>query len=257
VPATPANAVEFHNVRKVFRRGLWPRARAIQALRGASFTVPAGSLFGLLGPNRAGKTTLVKILLTISRPTSGTIQRLDRPWADRRTLARVGFVHEHQSFAAYLTARGLLDYYGALSRVAKSDLRQRIPALLDEVGLADRAGDPIATFSKGMLQRLALAQALVANPELLVLDEPAEGMDLLARQMLHGVLRKRQRLGHTALLVSHSLADVESLCDRVAVMRAGEVAFTGPLDELVGDTDQNEPRDLEDALEPLYAGAAP
>jgi ABC-2 type transport system ATP-binding protein len=163
-------------------------------------------------------------------------------------------LHESQAFPRYLTATGLLEYYGAMTGVSAADLRLRIPRLLERVGLTDRTCEPISGFSKGMVQRLALAQALVNEPELLVLDEPTEGMDLVARQLLHEVIRHRQQQGRTAILVSHSLSDVEQLCDRVAVLRAGELAFTGTLSELAGDESAGH---LEEALEPLYAGAAP
>ena len=246
---------EFQAVWKVYRRGLWPR-RAVQALRGVSLSIPAGSLYALLGPNRAGKTTLVKLLLSIARPTRGQIRRLGRPIDDRATLAQVGYVHDSQAFPNYLTARTLLEFYGAMGGESRRQLRETIPELLLEVGLADRADEPIAGFSKGMLQRLSLAQALVHDPELLVLDEPAEGMDLLARQMLHDLLRRRQQRGRTAILVSHSLGDVERLCDHAAVLRHGEIAFAGRLDELLrrGDA-QDAAVDLEEALQPLYASA--
>lgn len=252
----PSDVVQFERVSKVYRSGLL-RRRVVHALRSVSFAVPAGSVFGLLGPNRAGKTTLVKILLSVARPTSGSIRRFGYPARDRLALAKIGYLHESQAFPRYLTASGLLDFYGALSFVRSNDRRQRIPRLLEQVGLADRAHEPIACFSKGMVQRLALAQALVNDPELLVLDEPTEGMDLVARRLLHDVIRQRQRQGKTALLVSHSLADVEQLCDRVAVLRFGELAFCGPLDKLTGDEAAENHGSLQAALEPLYAGTAP
>jgi ABC-2 type transport system ATP-binding protein len=253
MPASSTPALEFNRVTKTYRRGLWPR-RNVRALRDVTLAVPRGSLFGLLGPNRAGKTTLVKVGLSLCRPTSGTALRFGRPIWDRRTLARVGYVHDSQAFPPYLTARELLAYYGALSQLAHGDVKIQSTRLLAEVGLEDRADEPIASFSKGMLQRLALAQSLLNDPDLLVLDEPAEGMDLLARHMLHNLLRGRQKRGKTAVLVSHGIADVESLCDEVAVLRNGEVAFNGRLDDLVGSNDHS-PAALESALEPLYAGA--
>ncbi len=242
--------VEFDRITKTYPTGLFGR-RKVHALRDVSLTVPAGSVFGLLGPNRAGKTTLVKILLSICHATRGSVKRLGRPGTIRSTLAEVGYLHESQAFPRYLTATGLLEYYGALSGVSAADLRKRIPRLLERVGLADRTCEPISGFSKGMVQRLALAQALVNEPELLVLDEPTEGMDLVARHLLHDIIRRRQEQGRTAILVSHSLSDVEQLCDRVAVLRSGELAFTGTLAELAGDVSAGH---LEEALEPLYAG---
>jgi len=248
--------VEFQNVSKTYHIGLL-RRRLIHALRNVTFTVRGGCVFALLGPNRAGKTTLVKSLLSVCRPTSGTILRLGRDAAVRSTLARVGYLHESPAFPRYLTARAFLDYYGALALMSRRQLASAIPRLLDEVGLNDRAGEAIATYSKGMLQRLALAQALVNDPELLVLDEPTEGMDLSARKLLHEVVLRRKAQGKTAILVSHSMADVGRLCDEVAVLRGGQLAFHGSLADLTGEGPGGGDVDaLQEALEPIYAGAA-
>jgi ABC-2 type transport system ATP-binding protein len=262
-------AVRFEQVTKVYPAGLFGR-RGVRALDGVSLAIDAGEVFGLVGPNRAGKTTLVKILLSICRPTSGRILRLGLHWKDRRTLARVGYVHESQAFPRYLTARALLEFYGALSFQPKVVVRRRAGELLERFGLADRSREPIARFSKGMLQRLAICQSLVNDPELLVLDEPSEGMDLAARRVLDEVIIERKQQGRTAILVSHHLNDVQRLCDRVAVIRSGRVAFAGRMAELIGahgspadpavigDWPVEQPshdRSLEEALEPLYAGA--
>jgi ABC-2 type transport system ATP-binding protein len=247
-------AAEFRHVWKVYPCGLWSR-RNIQALRGVTLTIPTGSIYGLVGPNRAGKTTLVKLLLSIAHPTRGTVRRLGAPASDRSTLAKIGYVHDSQAFPAYLTARSLLEYYGALSGLNRSARRQAIAARLDEVGLSDRASEPIAAFSKGMLQRLALAQALINNPDLLVLDEPGEGMDLLARKLLHEVLTRRKEQGRTAILVSHGLADIQRVCDHVAVIKYGEVAYAGKLEDLLGGK-QRDRGDLEEILKPIYASTA-
>ena len=248
--------VEFQNVSKTFYVGLLQR-RAIHTLREVSFKVRGGCVFGLLGPNRAGKTTLVKILLTICHASGGTVLRLGRPVTVRSTLARVGYLHESPAFPRYLTARAFLDYYGGLSLLSRRELAAAIPRLLDEVGLGDRAGEPIAAFSKGMLQRLALAQALVNDPELLVMDEPTEGMDLSARKLFHEVILRRKAQGKTAILVSHDMADVGRLCDELAVLRGGQVVFRGSLADLTGGVPGGSDIDsLQEALEPIYAGAA-
>lgn len=245
-------AAEFREIGKTYRHSLF-QGRSITAVDRVSLAVPRGCVFGLLGPNRAGKTTLVKILLSICHPTAGSFKRLGRPSSCRQTLSDVGYMHECQAFPRYLSAEELLRYYAALGLVSAAEVRRRIPVLLDEVGLADRRREPIATFSKGMVQRLALAQALMNDPQLLVLDEPTEGMDLLARHLLHDVVRRRRERGKTVLLVSHSLADVELLCDRVAVLRQGQLAFEGTLGELMAEGDSG---DLEEALEPLYCRGA-
>lgn len=252
------SVARFENVTKVFRGDLF-RRRGIKALDGVSLSVSPGDVFGLIGPNRAGKTTLVKILLSICRPTSGRIWRLERDLRDRSTLTRVGYVHECQAFPRYLTARSLLEYYGALSRQPAATVRRRAGELLERFGLADRSREPIGRFSKGMLQRLSLAQALINDPELLVLDEPSEGMDLAARRLLHSVMRERQQRGQSAILVTHLLSDIEQLCNRVAVIREGRVGFLGKVADLkgesVGELNEEPESSFEEALEPYYAGA--
>ncbi len=250
--AQPA-AVEFFNVSKVYTDGLI-RQRRVQALDDVSLSIGQGEVFGLVGPNRAGKTTLVKALLSICSPSSGRIVRLGRPWTDRSTLAQVGYVHESQAFPRYLSAKSLLEYYAALSLVPASVAAERIDVLLEQFGLSDRTREPIAHFSKGMLQRLAMAQALVNDPELLVLDEPSEGMDLSGRRLLHQVILDWKLKGRTTIIVSHALADVELLCDRVAVLRNGRLAKVAKTTELTGALSNRESRSLENALAPMYAG---
>ncbi|MCX7701340.1 MAG: ABC transporter ATP-binding protein [Gemmataceae bacterium] len=226
-----APAAAFDQVVKDYPLG-WFRRKRIRALDQVSLRVEHGEVLGLIGPNRAGKTTLIKLLLSLSRPTSGRIERLGQPAADRRTLARVGYVHENHAFPRYLSAEALLHYYGALTLVPHEVLRHRVPELLERVALRDRAHEPIAGFSKGMIQRLGLAQALINDPDLLVLDEPSEGLDLLGKELVIETVRARRRAGKTVVLVSHVLADVESLCDRVAVLQAGRVQYHGSVDEL-------------------------
>jgi ABC-2 type transport system ATP-binding protein len=249
VPPTPA--VEFDAVSKDYPTGLWKR-RPLRAVAGVSFRVEPGEVFGLLGPNRAGKTTLVKMLLSLCKPTAGRVARLGRPAGDRITLARVGYVHENHAFPRYLSATALLGYYGALSLLPEPEVKARIPQLLERVGLADRAHEPIARFSKGMVQRLGVAQALVNDPELLVLDEPSEGLDLAGRQMLRELAAEQRARGRSVLLVSHVLAEVEAVCDRVGVIVGGRMAYLGPLDGLTKDPATGGRRPLEQALRELY-----
>lgn len=235
--------------------GLLPR-RGPQALDGISLAIGQGDVFGLVGPNRAGKSTLVKLLLSLCWPTSGRITRFGRPTSDRRTLARIGYIHESQALPRYWHAEGLLHYYGALSGMAGLTVRRRSGELLDRVGLADRRREPIGRFSKGMLQRLALAQALLNEPELLVFDEPTEGMDLLARRLVFEAIEQQRECGRTVLLISHSLPDIGRLCDRVAVLREGRLAFAGPVEQLRGHGEPDSHQSLEAALEPLYGREA-
>ena len=211
-----------------------------------SLQILPGEVFGLLGPNRAGKTTLVKLLLSLARASAGTVSRLGAPVAQRATLARVGYVHENQAFPRYLTAAELLQLYGALSLMDEESVRARAVQLLELVGLEDRCHEPISLFSKGMVQRLGLAQALLNRPDLLVLDEPAEGLDLLGRQLVHRVVNEQRQHGGSVLMVSHLTDDVAKLCDRVAVLVKGQVAFAGPLKDLIAGGS------LETALHRLY-----
>jgi ABC-2 type transport system ATP-binding protein len=192
-----------------------------------SFTVNRGEVMGLLGPNRAGKTTLVKILLSLCRKSAGQVLRLGRPTSDRETLGRIGYIHENPAFPRYLSASELLEYYAALALVPRAQARSRIPQLLERVGLADRAREPIARYSKGMVQRLALAQALVNDPDLLVLDEPSEGLDLDGRALVRNLVLEQRRAGRSALLVTHFWPDVEQLCDRIAILKAGKLVHLG------------------------------
>jgi ABC-2 type transport system ATP-binding protein len=242
-------------VSKTYNHPLFP-IRTVQALREVSLRVNPGEALGLLGPNRAGKTTLLKILLSLCHPTGGQVTRLGQPLADRSTLARVGYVHENHSFPRYLTAESLLEYYGALSLLPQETVQPRVPKLLQRVGLADRSREPIARFSKGMLQRLGVAQALINEPQLLVLDEPTEGLDLDGRHLLRDVIAEVKARGGTVLLVSHVLPEVEQLCDRLAVLVKGRVVHTGPTAELMLDPATGTRRPLEKALEEVYARGA-
>jgi ABC-2 type transport system ATP-binding protein len=242
-------AVEFDGVRKSYPHGLLGRRR-LPAVRDVSFTVARGEVVGLVGPNRSGKTTLAKILLSLCRADAGAARRFGRPVADRATLARVGYVHENQAFPRHLTARETLGYYGALSLLPEPVVARRATALLERVGLADRAREPIARFSKGMAQRLALAQALLNEPDLLVLDEPSEGLDLDGRLAFREALVEHRRNGGAVLLISHLLPEIETLCDRVAVLHAGRVVWCGPTPDLLRDP-SGAPRTLEQALSSL------
>ena len=244
-------AALFENVGKVYKSGWFARS-GIPAVRDVSLTVPMGSVFGLLGPNRAGKTTLVKLLLSLARPTVGHVARFGEPIANRRTLSRVGYMHENHAFPRYLSAGEVLNFYGGLSGVSGEELPRRADALLERVGLADRKREPISRFSKGMVQRLGLAQALINEPDLLILDEPTEGLDLLGRHLLRDIAREFKAAGKTVLLVSHVLSEVEELCDEVAVLVAGRVAFRGTMAALTRDPATGAPRPLESALRPLY-----
>jgi len=247
-------AATFTNVGKIYPTG-WSRRHGMRAVTNVNLDVPVGQVFALLGPNRAGKTTLVKLLLALGRPTEGTVLRLGKPASDISTLARVGYLHENQHFPRYLTARELLRFYAALTLMKPEAISARVDELLKLVGLADRAAEPISRFSKGMVQRLGLAQALLNDPDLLVLDEPTEGLDLIGRALLRQLIAERKARGKTVLLVSHVLSEVEQTCDRVAVIVNGSVLKDAAVAELVRDPKTGQPRPLEAVLRPLYEGS--
>ncbi len=249
-PVEAVPALAFERVSKTYSGGVF--RRSLRAVQEVTFRVAAGQVFGLLGPNRAGKTTLVKMLLSLTAPTAGTVTRLGQPLSVRATLARVGYMHENHAFPRHLTAAELLNYYGGLSLMPYERIAPRVTALLARVGLADRSHEPITRFSKGMVQRLGLAQALLAEPDLLVLDEPTEGLDLDGRRLLREVVAETRARGCTVLLVSHVLTEVEQLCDRVAVLVNSRLVHEGPLSDLLRDPVTGAPRALEQALLPLY-----
>ncbi|MBL8822385.1 MAG: ABC transporter ATP-binding protein [Planctomycetia bacterium] len=237
---------------KTYRRWIG-QPRQLEALSNATLQVNQGEVFALVGPNRAGKTTLVKLLLSLCKPTSGSVVRWGVPSSDRTTLSRIGYVHENQAFPRYLSASSLLQYYGTLTYLTEDVLEKRIPQLLQQVGLARRSQEPIRAFSKGMVQRLALAQALLNDPDLLVLDEPTEGLDQDGRQMVHDVVLEMKQRGKTILLVSHVLHDIEQLCDRLGVLINGRFAYLGTMKDFRKDPTNGMDRTLAEALKPLYA----
>lgn len=243
---------ELKDAAKTYRRMVGV-PRQIEALCGVSLQVSPGEVFALVGPNRAGKTTLVKLLLSLCKPTKGTITRWGEPASERTTLRRIGYVHENQAFPRYLSATALLNYYGTLTYLSEDVLAKRVPELLKRVGLARRSQEPIKAFSKGMVQRLALAQALLNDPDLLVLDEPTEGLDQDGRQIVYDMVDELRKRGKTILLVSHVLSDIELLCDRIGVLINGKFAYMGTLEAFRRDPETGQERKLSDALKPYYA----
>jgi len=204
----------------------------VRALRGIEMRVGRGEVFGLLGPNGAGKSTLVKILMTVIRPSrcSGTV--LGRPVGDKHALSRVGYLPEHHEFPSYLTGRQMLDFFAALSGVPKATRRRRIGEMLELVGMEKWAEKKVGGYSKGMRQRLGIAQALMADPELVLLDEPTDGVDPSGRRDIRDIVARLRDDGKTVFLNSHLLSELEMVCDRVAIMVQGEIHSQGTLDEL-------------------------
>ncbi len=193
------------------------------AVRGLTLNVRRGEVFGFLGPNGAGKSTSVKMLLGLVKPTSGTAQLLGQPIGHRQTRSKVGFLPEHFRFYDWLTSAELLRLHGQLYDIPARTLRRRIPLLLDTVGLSPHRDKQLRHFSKGMLQRIGLAQALLNEPDLLFLDEPTSGLDPVGRRLVRDLIKAQRDRGATVFLNSHLLSEVEVTCDRVAFIKAGEV----------------------------------
>jgi ABC-2 type transport system ATP-binding protein len=223
-------AIEVHGLRKDYRAGLG--GREVRALAGIDLAVQPGELFGLLGPNGAGKTTAVKILLGLTRPTAGSAALLGKPVSDPESRRRVGYLPEGHRFPGYLTARQTLSIFGKMSGVSSRDLAARIPDLLSRVKLSEWIDVKVKKFSKGMTQRLGLAAALVHEPEVLLLDEPTDGVDPVGRREIRDLLKAEAAKGRAILLNSHLLSEIELTCDRVAVLRRGAVAAMGTVEEL-------------------------
>lgn len=214
------------------------RYGAKSALGGVSLEVAPGEIFGLLGQNGAGKTTLVKILLGLVAPTSGNAWLLDNPAGTARVRKRVGYLPEDHRLPEYHTGPSLLDFYGALQGVPRTVRRQRIPELLGQLGLAGRERLKVRGYSKGMKQRLGLAQALLASPRVLFLDEPTDGVDPVGRRHIRDLLLAERAKGVTLFVNSHLLSEMEQLCDRVAILKAGQIAVTGTVADLTRHADR-------------------
>lgn len=204
----------------------------IDALKGISMQVRPGEIFGLLGPNGAGKSTLVKIIMTIVRPTRAAGTVLGENVGHKSTLGRMGYLPENHRFPRYLTGRQIIEFFGALSKVNRPTRRKRAAELLDLVNMSDAADRKVGTYSKGMAQRIGLAQAIINNPDLILLDEPTDGVDPVGRREIRDVLLRLRGEGKTVFINSHLLSELEMICDRVAILVAGQVATQGTLHDL-------------------------
>ncbi len=224
-------AVDLHDVTKVYSRTLW-RRKGIHALRGVEMQVNRGEIFGLLGPNGAGKSTLVKILMSVIRATGARGSVLGKAIGDKPTLARVGYLPEHHKFPDYLTGEQILHFYGAMCGVERSERKRRSDELLALVGMTEWRRTRVREYSKGMRQRIGIAQSLMNNPELVVLDEPTDGVDPVGRRDIRAMMTTLKERGMTVVLNSHLLTELEMVCDRVAILVKGKVVSQGTIDEL-------------------------
>jgi ABC-2 type transport system ATP-binding protein len=224
--------LETRGLRKSYRTGHVIQGRK-PALQDLDLTLLRGEILGYVGPNGAGKTTTLKLLTGLLRPDGGEATILGEPLAARGWRFRVGYLPENPYLYDYLTAAEYLDYVGQLFGLARARRRERTRELLSLVGLERSAGLALRRFSKGMLQRVGLAQALVNDPELVILDEPMSGLDPIGRRLARGLILDMRNHGKTVLFSTHILSDAETLCDRVAVLRAGRLVKVGPLGELL------------------------
>ncbi|MEM9275770.1 MAG: ABC transporter ATP-binding protein [Cyanobacteria bacterium P01_F01_bin.143] len=234
----PIPVVQTWNLRKVYRTGFWMNKK-IESLKDCSLTIYQGETFGLLGPNGAGKTTLLKILLDITKPTSGKGVVLERPIGDRRVKQKIGYLPENAYYYDYLTAWEFLEFTAGLFQIPRTIKKKRIVELLNLVGLAQSTAKKkkLKQYSKGMLQRVGMAQALINDPEIVFLDEPMSGLDPMGRYRIREIVLSLKQQGKTIFFNSHILADVEQICDRVAVLALGDLICQGSLDELLGTND--------------------
>ncbi|MEX0713266.1 MAG: ABC transporter ATP-binding protein [Pirellulales bacterium] len=223
--------IDIEGLRKTYRDGLFGRRR-IEALRGVTFQVGRGEVFGLLGPNGAGKTTLIKVLLGIVRRSGGRASLLGRPPGDRQGRRQVGYLPENHRIPRHHTGYTALEFYGSLSGLPVAETRRRRDELLELVGLKGWGRTPIRKYSKGMQQRLGLAQALLHDPQLLMLDEPTDGVDPVGRSEMRSLLVRLKEAGKTIFINSHLLQEIELVCDRVVILVRGEVRAQGGIDEL-------------------------
>jgi ABC-2 type transport system ATP-binding protein len=226
-------AIDIRGVSKTYRGH-------VQALRGVDMQVNRGEIFGLLGPNGAGKSTLVKILTSIVMPTRVDGHVLGMPVGHKPTLARVGYLPEHHRFPEYLTGAQVLDHFAALSGVSRAARKKRQAELLDLVGMREQAGRPVRTYSKGMRQRIGIAQALMNDPDLVILDEPTDGVDPVGRRGIRWLVQRLKEQGKTVLLNSHLLGELELICDRVAILVAGRVVRQGTIAVLTSESSRYE-----------------
>ncbi len=251
MPQSSDIVLEVASLSKTFRKPF--SGRTVDAVRDVSFEVRRGEIFGFLGPNGAGKTTCIKMLTGLIAPTRGRASILGLPVPSPEAMGRVGFLPENPYVYPYLTPREFVTLAGRLNDMRGRRLDERVMVVLDRVGVAYAADRPVRALSKGMLQRVGLAAALVHDPEMLLLDEPMSGLDPVGRKEVRDLIVEEQKSGRTVFFSSHILSDVELLCDRVCILKKGEVVVSGSMHELLGATDRRSEITLQDASDELLA----
>jgi ABC-2 type transport system ATP-binding protein len=224
-------AIDILGLEKTYFVGFW-RKKPRVALLPLNLKVEEGEIFGFLGPNGAGKTTTLKMLMGLVFPTGGSARILGLAIGDPRVKAQIGFLPEQPYFYDYLTARELLQYYGRLSGVDSKAISRKVPEMLERVGLKDAADVQLRKFSKGMLQRVGIAQAILHDPRVVFFDEPMSGLDPMGRREVRDLMEQLKQEGKTVFFSTHILSDAESLCDRVAIIHRGELRGVGAVADL-------------------------
>jgi ABC-2 type transport system ATP-binding protein len=226
-----SSVLRTERLTKDFTSGFW-RARSHRALDELSVEVPAGSVFGLLGPNGAGKSTTLNLILNFLRPSSGSIEIFGRPASDVAVRGRIGFLAEHPAFYGHLTPEELLGYFAGIFGFTGQEKRRRVSRALDRAVVEAERRRPLREHSKGMLQRVGIAQAILNEPELLILDEPMSGLDPFGRRTLRDLIQEFAAGGRTVVFSSHILSDVEQLCSRVAILARGRLVKSGSVKDV-------------------------
>src|SRR5829696_5708024 len=232
--------IEIENLSKDYEKGFWKKKK-IRALDGLTLTVESGQIFGFLGGNGAGKTTTIKILMSLIFPTEGNARILGEDISNVRMHSRIGYCPENPYFYDYLKASELMNYFGELFGLDAARRKAKTEELLTKVGLEEKAWNrQLRKFSKGMLQRVGLAQALINEPEIVFLDEPMSGLDPIGRREIRELIASLREQGTTVFMSTHILSDIEALCDNVAILRKGKLAATGKLDDLLTDAGETQ-----------------
>jgi len=229
---TGMNAICAEGLTKTFRSN-WPGKPPVTVVRDLNLTVNREEVFGFLGPNGSGKTTTMKMLLGLTQPTKGKVELLGRPAYEVNIRQQIGFLPEAPYFYTYLTAEEVLLFYGRLAGLSGHGLDRRVEELLEMVGLMEARHRQLGKFSKGMLQRVGLAQALIHDPTLVILDEPMSGLDPIGRKEVRDLIMQLRKQGKTVFFSTHIIPDVEMLCDRVGIIAGGRLLASGRVDELV------------------------
>ncbi len=225
-------AISIRNLKKSFKGHL--SIGRIEALRGVDLNVPSSGIYGFIGPNGAGKTTTLKIITGLIFPDEGEVKIFGKPNSEFTARSNIGFLPESPYFYDYLTGEELVFFFGSLFKIPKKELKERTVSLLELVGLKGKEKLPLRKYSKGMLQRVGLAQALISDPELLILDEPMSGLDPIGRREIRDLILKLKKEGKTIFFSSHILADAEMICDEVGIIVKGKIVERGKLETLLG-----------------------